>query len=205
MKDKNMTIPNTMITTATKCENFSLSKRILSELYKNGCSVPAIKRVIYNRGMKKTENSERPILATIIYFDDGTKVSVVNSEHDGLELGVDGKPTIESKERGLIYAIMKRIYASQYIETNDGTLSLETQGLGPMLTKLVNNAFDQQDEAAKRAAEKIEAKQKYDEEAAKPKTKNPSLAKCVIDLSQAIKDMNEVITTLKADINSTKA
>lgn len=199
MKDKNMSTLNNNIS-----EKPSLANRIINELYDNGCSVPAIKQVIYNRGTKKTENGERPVLATIVYFDDGTKISVVNSEHDGLELAADGKPTFESKERGIIYAIMKRIFASHYTVTSEG-FSLKTQGLGQFLTKLVNNAIDQQDEIVKRAAEKAEAKKKYEEETAKPKVKNPSLAKCVIDLSQSINDMKEVIATLKSDINQMKA
>lgn len=116
----------------------------------------------------------KDILATVVYFSDGTKVSVTNSEADGLKLVEhtlsDGKTTTvaspESKELGLIYAVLKRLTA---VFNDDG--SIKSAPLGRILRDIVAESYDTQIEAAElsiaRAKSKAEHKAKLN--TAKPK------------------------------------
>lgn len=107
----------------------------LKELAQNNTAFPDIKRVIYNIGKKsyrkldengKSIRDEKgklvmsepvDVLATVVYFADDTKISVVNSVADGLRFEdhtLSNGSTVkvasrESKEMGLVYAIVKRL------------------------------------------------------------------------------------------------
>lgn len=104
----------------------------------------------------------KPILATIVYFRDGTKVSVVNSDVDTVkteqkeitytDLAKDGKEvTVKSgkfatvateaaKEAGVVYAIVKRIFG--LIDLKTGNVS--GNGFGRQLKEIVSMAYDTQ-------------------------------------------------------------
>lgn len=85
-----------------------------------------IKQVIYNDP------------ATIVIFADGSKVCVKASKNDKFD-----------KEVGLMYAIVKRLYANDV----DKNGYVKSTGLGQKMSKLVNEALDQK-------AKKVEEKQK---------------------------------------------
>lgn len=194
-----------MIITPLDPRSNVISDSIADDLDYNGTAVPDIEHVIYNSGTKTAKDGTvRPTLATVVFFADGSKVSVVNSEHDGLQLDADGKPTLESKERGLIYAVMKRIYASRYDYSKSSIYpELVSEGFGRILSSYVDRAVDQQEASAKKAAAKAEAQAKHAERQAKQAAKHasrPSLAKVVVDLSASVKDMKDCIATLKADL-----
>lgn len=179
---------------------------VVDELKAKGCAVPDVERIIYNRGTKKAaDGSERPTLATVVYFVDGSKVTVVNSEHDGLQLDADGKPTRESKERGLIYALVKRIYASEYVMSDKGELKLESKGFGRILNEFVDSAYDQQEEDAKRKAAEAAAKAEFEAKKGTSKRKRAALGEVVVDLSESVKDMKDCIAALKADLDAMRA
>ena len=97
----------------------------------NNVYMPAIKSVIFNRK------------ATIVYFQDGTKCIVRKSAMDEY-----------NREHAVVYAIVKRAYG---IVKPDGTV--EGNGMGNMLSKVVANAFDQEaherNENAKKAQKEI--------------------------------------------------
>ena len=85
--------------------------------------------------------------ATIVTFKDGTKVCVKASKNDTF-----------SKETGLVYAIIKRLYANDVDENG----YLRSKGLGEKIAKVVENAIDQKKVAAERRA-KMRAKAKAKE------------------------------------------
>lgn len=86
--------------------------------------------------------------ATIVTFSDGTKVCVKANENDKF-----------SKEVGLMYALVKRLYANDVDENG----YLKSTGLGEKINKIIKNAVDQKKIEAdkkKRLAEKKQKKNK---------------------------------------------
>ena len=81
--------------------------------------------------------------ATIVTFSDGTKVCVKANENDKF-----------SKEVGLMYALVKRLYANDVDENG----YMKSSGLGEKINKIIKNAVDQKkieaDKAKERAAKK---------------------------------------------------
>ena len=97
----------------------------------NRVNMPAVKSVIFNKE------------ATIVYFADGTKCIVRKSAMDEY-----------NREHAVVYAIVKRAYGTV---NADGTV--DGNGMGNMLAKVVANGYDQ--EAHNKAEEeKKAAKQK---------------------------------------------
>lgn len=84
-------------------------------LYDN-VNMPAVKSVIFNKN------------ATIVYFEDGTKCIVRKSAFDEY-----------NREHAVVYAIVKRAYG---FVNDDGTV--EGNGMGSMLAKIVANGYDQE-------------------------------------------------------------
>lgn len=80
--------------------------------------------------------------ATIVTFKDGSKVCVKASEHDTF-----------CKEIGLVYAIIKRLYANDVDENG----YLRSKGLGDRINQIVENGFDQKKQERERRA-KLKAK-----------------------------------------------
>lgn len=94
-------------------------------------NMPAVKSVIFNKE------------ATIVYFDDGTKCIVRKSAQDDY-----------NREHAVVYAIVKLAYG---IVNADGTVN--GNGMGNMLAKIVANGYDQEAHDAAEKAKKA-AKQK---------------------------------------------
>ena len=185
---------------------------MVKSIEKNGTFVPGIKRVLFNTGNKKymvrdadgktvkDENGKvktetRKVLTTVIFFDDGTKCTVTNSEHDGVqfEKNKDGIEVASrcSKECGVVYCILKRYCAD--IDANGNVLG---NGFGRKLNDIVDAAYDSQVENAKRKAAKAEAKAKYEatKGTAKPKRQRESLAKTIdrlTDILEALEAKNK--------------
>lgn len=100
--------------------------------------------------------------ATIVKFSDGSKVCVKACSKDTF-----------NKETGLIYAIIKRLYAND-VEENTGYL--RSKGLGEKINKILGKAVDQKEaererrrkqKAKKEAAKKAELANEVSEQAAK--------------------------------------
>ena len=88
--------------------------------------------------------------ATIVTFKDGSKVCVKACKNDTF-----------SKETGLIYAIVKRLYANDI----DDNGYLKARGLGEKINKIIVGAYDQKKaDAAKRAKLRAKAKAKETKE-----------------------------------------
>lgn len=100
--------------------------------------------------------------ATIVTFSDGSKVCVKACSKDTF-----------NKETGLIYAIIKRLYAND-VEENTGYL--RSKGLGEKINKILGKAVDQKEaererrkkqKAKKESAKKAELANEVSEQAAK--------------------------------------
>lgn len=156
---------------------------VLNDLVMNNTYIPRISRVIYNIGKKAypklDSNGKRlrdkdgkiimaepvDVLATIAYFDDGTKISVVNSVADGAKFEdvtvADGTTvktaTRESKEIGLVYAIVKRLCAK--FDPNTGKMA--ESGIGRILNDILEKSYDSPVEAAKLKIAKAKSKAEH--------------------------------------------
>ena len=95
--------------------------------------------------------------ATIVTFSDGSKVCVKACEKDTF-----------NKETGLIYALVKRLYAN---DVEEKTGYLRSSGLGEKISRILKNATDQKEAERERRRKqkqaKKEAAKKADEEKAK--------------------------------------
>lgn len=153
----------------------------IRELRERNCCMPDITRVIFNVGKKSypklDENGNKikdeagklvmadpvDVLATVLYFCDGSKVAVVNSQNDGIEFSdeklSDGTTvkvaSKESKERGIVYAIVKRLLSKIDSKSKTG---LADAGFGRYLNKLLETAYDEQIERAEVKIAKAKSK-----------------------------------------------
>ena len=208
------------------------------ELITKNCTMPDVARVIYNVGTKAyqkidpetgkriTENGKPvmndpvKVLTTVVFFADGTKVTVTNSEKDGVKFikvnAVDNdsnSPVVEiaddtSKEMGLVYAICKRIFGKIGRIDKQGKLhedEIDGDGFGRKLHDVVNHAYDYVREDAANKHNKKLAKAKYEASKGTSKCKRPSFADTVIDFKDAVNGLKEMIEVLKADLASAKA
>ena len=209
--------------------NEKLGDYVVQSLIRNNAFVPNIDNVIFNtkideevinkdengnpikdangRVIKEKKTLENPVLVTIVYFVDGTKVTVRNSEKDGIKLEnktiklSDGSTktvvtaSAESKEIGLVYAIAKRIICNY-----DERGTVENAGFARFLHNTVNNAFVQDVENAKFIAErKISKNRSKEAEKSKPseKKEKASLRGAVNELMSVVKGLGEIVTKLK--------
>lgn len=201
---------------------------VVKSLIRNNTFVPNINNVIFNtkidedviktdengnpikdangRVIKEKKTLENPVLVTVVYFVDGTKVTVRNSEKDGIKLEnktiklSDGSTktvttaSAESKEIGLVYAIAKRILCNY-----DERGTIENAGFARFLNKIINNANVQDIDNAKINAERKISKNRSKEAAkSKPSAKKDktSLRGTVNELMSVVKGLGEVVAKL---------
>ena len=122
----------------------------------------------------ETRKLDNPVLLTRVMFDDGTFVTVRNSEHDPVETeqvevekGSGVKVTVASrcsKERGIAYAILKRACG---IVGDKGEVG--GNGLGRILSEIVDEGYDQQLEDAKSRLRRSKKKAAFEELKKQPK------------------------------------
>ena len=193
--------------------NSTLAASIADDFCCKGLAFPDIKQIIFNMGTKTVKPAvldadgkevepavTRPALATIVTFVDGSKVAVVNSDHDHLHLDAEGHPSQADKEAGIVYALAKRLLATTIVEGELGNCRTESAGFGRILSGLVKNAYDQQAEQKKRAEAKAAAKQRHEaslKAAAERKAKSPSIRQCVMDLQDCIAKLNADLAEMK--------
>ena len=209
--------------------NENLGDRVVESLIKNNTFVPNIERVIFNtkttdevakkdgdgnpvlddngRVVKETVTLENPVLVTVVYFKDGTKVTVKNSDKDAIAL-VDEKVKLsdgtettvrtasqESKEIGLVYAIVKRIVCGY-----DKGGNVQNAGFAKFLHKVVRNALVQDVAEAKMAGDRKISKAKAKEAKAEKKAKAPrekrDLRSVVSDLASTVGGLKDIVAKL---------
>jgi len=173
---------NPCVTIDPETRSTIINASALDELKENNCTMPDIDRVIYNlktwewktdeNGQKVKADLENPVLATVVYFIDETKVTVKNSLHDKVDVietklsdgNVVKTADRESKERGLIYAVLKRM-----VSKPDENGVLIDSGLSRILREMVDNAYDTQVEEAEAKIKKAAQQAKHKELTSKPK------------------------------------
>lgn len=152
---------------------------------------------------------ENPVLATIVYFCDGTKVTVKNCDKDRITL-VDEKVKLsdgtettvrtasrESKEAGLQAAVFKRMfcYYDENGNVNGGSYS-------KFMNALVEGARCQDVDAARVAAEKKILKERAREvKPAEPKEKRRSPFQAMTD---KLAEVTRSLSNLTAELASIK-
>lgn len=186
----------------------SIIEQVCKSICRNNTFCPNIDRVIFNLDTYRGEKSHRTeyTLATTVFFVDGSKTTVKNSVHDkidiikekvklsdGSEIEVDS-PSHDSKEIGLVYAIVKRIVGEP---DEKGTVS---GGFASFINKTLKKAFNQPVEMAKIEAEEKIRKTKKSQLKGQAKTKHPSLRECVKSLSEVVEKLAGQIM----DVNKTK-
>lgn len=150
---------------------------VLAELYQNNCTMPHISRILYRL---KDENTETPVLATVVFFNDGSKIVVKNSKHDAIHLEdktlsngtVIKIPTKQSLEVALMYALVKRMY-TQFDEKGSATESC----FGYFINHISKLSTIENVSEAEAKIAKANAKKAYEEakKNAKPKKKRYSI------------------------------
>jgi hypothetical protein len=197
------------VITIDHCTNMPVIKsEVLKDLELNNTAFPDIKRIIYNIGKKsyrkldengKTVRDENgkivmsepvDVLATVVYFVDDTKISVVNSAADGVKFedhvlsnGSSVKvASRESKEMGLVYAIVKRLL-TKYDE-NGKPLNSAT---GRILNDYVKGSYDCTIEKAELKIARAKSKAEHDAKlnTAKPK-KRYSIAETLARINEML-------------------
>lgn len=182
-----------------------LGDSVIKSLVRNNAFMPNIDRVVYNtKADVETEEGELPTLATVVYFKDGTKVTVKNSDKDTItlvdetiELSDGSKTTVktasrESREIGLIYALVKRMLC-EFDE--DG--KVEGTGFAGFLKKTVDKAYRQDVENTKVRAEKKLAKAREEPKVEKPR--KVSLRDTVRSLADTLDGLKTLVQSLKKD------
>ena len=104
--------------------------------------------------------------ATSVTFKDGTKVCVKASKGDTF-----------NKETGLVYAIVKRLYAN---DVEEKTGYLRSRGLGEKINQIVADGFDQKEQERERRAKrkaKLEAKKNKEADEAGEKAAKEAVEK----------------------------
>lgn len=133
----------------------TLPEYAAADIAENGCTMPRVRRVEYST--KPASPNSPAVLATVVFFDDGTKSVVKNCLADEISTETvevaDGVCVevgdYDSKERGLLYAIMKRIVSSLDADGN-----VVSGALGNSLRKLIDQSIDQNVIAASKCAAK---------------------------------------------------
>jgi len=189
------------------------------ELLRNGTAIPDIMNVIFNETKTKTravrdENGNlvidpqtnkprretvdiHPTLATTVYFADGSKVTVTNSAKDTV-VDAEGNFTHEAYERGIIYAIVKRVFSKYGCNKKTGKFEVQSEGFGRRLNELVANAYNvPKAEAARKAAKEAAHKAHLEREAAaKQNPRRASLGQTVAELAKTVADLSAVVESL---------
>lgn len=180
----------------------SVPDYVVGDVLENGCTMPRPKRVEYS--FKKASGDKPAVLATVVFFDDGTKSVVKNCPGDlveTVEKKLSDGSTVEtasdsSKEIGFVYAVVKRLLSSL---DEDG--NAVCSGLGNSLRETVANAVDQNVVAAeKQFAKKQLAEEKPNEKPAKKakREKKTDLEELSSSLSRLTK-LVEQLAVLKGE------
>lgn len=213
----------------------------VKSMVRNNTFCPNIKRIIFNlkttetrpvldaAGKPITDEKGRvqrqtvdvtPELATAVYFVDGTKCTVVNSDKDlvtteekevtyvvcdksgkesNVKTGHKVKVATEAaKEAGVVYAIVKRIFGKIDNDPKSRTYGqVKGDGFGRKLHDLVDGAFDTQYEAAfNDEMKKLAVKEHKEREAAAKERKAKRAPTVEENIATLVKQNAELLTKL---------
>lgn len=215
----------------------------VKSMVNNNTFCPEIKRVIFNlkttetrpvldeAGKPVTDEKGRvkrqvvavtPELATVVYFMDGTKCTVVNSDKDVVtteekevfywDFKPDGSETKvmtgrkvqvaseAAKEAGVVYAIVKRIFGKVGKTDKQGKLhedEIDGNGFGRKLRDIIADAEDNQYEAAfNDELKKLAVKEHKDREAAAKERKANRTPTVEENIATLVKQNAELLAKL---------
>lgn len=180
--------------------NEELGDQVVKSLIFNNTFLPGIDHVVFNTKV----DGDKSTLATVVYFRDGTKATVKNSETDKIGLveeevsSIDGNTvkvvtaSRESRETGLLYALVKRAVCGY-----DGDGKVGGAGFASFLKKTLKGAYRQDVEAALAKADKTARKnaQKGASDVGKPR--KTSFRETVQNLSKAVDCLTNLLKTSK--------
>lgn len=146
---------------------------------------------------------DKPVLASRVFFDDGTWTVVKNSSEDAVEVEEktlsDGRTvkvaTNASKERAIAYAIVKRMFG----RVDPFTGEVRGANLGRRFDKIIAASTDQNVKCAEDKAKKAEAKP-----AQQAKPKKPA-RKCRQIDEKVLKDLLGMLGEFAKKLNPGKA
>lgn len=223
--------------------DFDRWEEFINGMVKNNVFCPGIRRVIFNLkttetrpvldadGKPVTDEKGRvkrqvvdvtPELATVVYFKDGTKCTVVNSDKDvvtteakevtyfdfkpdGTETKVKTGRTVKvaseaAKEAGVVYAIVKRIFGEIGRVDKQGKLhenEIDGNGFGRKLRDIVETAEDTQYEAVfNDEMKKLAVKEHKDREAAAKAAKANRTPSIEENIATLVKQNAELLAKL---------
>lgn len=228
-----------LVRTSDNCQWESFIKQISEK----NVFLPAIKRVIFNLKttetvpvldadgkpvtdeegrVKRTQVEVTPELATAVYFKDGTKCTVVNSDKDvvtteekevfyydikpdGSEVKVKTGRKVKvaseaAKEAGIVYAVVKRLFGKIGRVDKQGKLhedEIDGNGFGRKLRDICEGAFDTQyDEAFNDEMKKLAAKAHKEREAAAKERKANRTPTVEENIATLVKQNAELLAKL---------
>ena len=154
------------------------------------------------RLIKRAKILEKPILASKVFFDDGSWTVVKNSGEDTVDVKEkklsNGKTvkvaTDASKERAIAYAVVKRMFG----RVDPVTKEVKGANLGRRFEKVIAASIDQNVGNAEEKIKKAEAKSAQQ---AKPKK---SACKCRQIDEKSLKDTLDLLSELAKKLNLDK-
>ena len=157
------------------------------------------------RVVKRAKTLEKPILASKVFFDDGSWTVVKNSGEDTVDVEEkklsNGKTvkvaTDASKERAIAYAVVKRVFG----HVDPVTKEVKGANLGRRFEKVIAASVDQNIRNAEDKIKKAEAKSAQQAQQAKPKK---STCKCRQVDEKSLKDKLDLLGELAKKLNLDK-
>ena len=155
--------------------------------------------------VKQAKTLEKPILASKVFFDDGSWTVVKNSGEDTVDVEEkklsNGKTvkvaTNASKERAIAYAVVKRVFG----HVDPITKEVKGANLGRRFEKVIEVSVDQNIGNAEDKIKKAEAKSVQQAQQAKPKK---STCKCRQVDEKSLKDTLDLLGELAKKLNLDK-
>ena len=152
--------------------------------------------------VKRAKTLEKPILASKVFFDDGSWTVVKNSGEDTVDVEEKNLPngntvkvaTDASKERAIAYAVVKRVFG----RVDPVTKEVKGANLGHRFEKVIAASVDQNVGNAEDKAKKTEAKPAQQ---AKPKK---SACRCRQVDEKSLKDTLDLLGELAKKLNLDK-
>ena len=155
--------------------------------------------------VKQAKTLEKPILASKVFFDDGSWTVVKNSGEDTVDVEEkklsNGKTvkvaTDASKERAIAYAVVKRVFG----HVDPVTKEVKGANLGRRFEKVIEASVDQNIGNAEDKIKKAESKSAQQALHAKPKK---STCKCRQVDEKSLKDTLDLLGELAKKLNLDK-
>lgn len=159
------------------------------------------------RLVKRAKTLEKPILASKVFFDDGSWTVVKNSGEDTVDVEEkklsDGKTvkaaTEASKERAIAYAVVKRVFG----RVDPVTGEVKGANLGRRFEKVIAASIDQNVGSVEEKTRK--ADKKADEKPVQKEKSKKHTCMCRQIDEKSLKDTLDLLGALVKKLNSDKA